>query len=133
MSTFTAQIKAFADKSKEKVEAVIKQSAQEVFSTAQTPKAMGGRMPVDTGTLRGSLMSDINGSRVGVGPDSYVLAIAGMEAGDVIFAGWGGPAAGYARHQEYGTSRMPGNFFMLSAAQQWQAIVARNAEIVRNL
>jgi len=130
MTTFTAQIKAFADKSKEKVEAVIKQSAQEVFSTAQTPKAAGGRMPVDTGFLRNSLIAQLNGATVGGGADAYTLAIAGSEAGDSIFAGW---TANYARFMEYGTSRTPGNFYMLSAAQQWQAIVARNAEIVRNL
>lgn len=130
MSRFTAQIKAFADQSKEKIEAVVKQSAQEVFSIAQTPKAQGGRMPVDTGFLRNSMMAELNGASVGGGADAYVLAVAGMDLGDVIFAGW---TANYARHQEYGTSRMPGNFFMLSAAQQWQAIVARNAEIVRNM
>jgi len=130
VSTFTAQIKAFADKSKEKIEAVVKQSAQEVFSIAQTPKAAGGRMPVDTGFLRNSLIADINGAAVGGGADAYVMAIAGMEIGDTVFAGW---TANYARFQEYGTSAFAGNFYMLSAAQQWQAIVARNAELVRNL
>ena len=130
MGTFTAQIKAFADKSKEKLEAVVKQSAQEVFSIAQTPKAQGGRMPVDTGFLRNSLIASLNGSTVGGGADAYVLAVAGAELGDTIFAGW---SAVYARHMEYGTSRTPGNFYMLSAAQQWQAIVARNAALVRNL
>lgn len=130
MATFTAQIKAFADKSKEKVEAVIKQSAQEVFSIAQTPKAQGGRMPVDTGFLRNSLIAQLNGATVSGGADAYTLAIAGAESGDTIFAGW---TANYARYMEYGTSRTPGNFYMLSAAQQWQAIVKRNAEIVRNL
>jgi hypothetical protein len=130
MSTFTAQIKAFADKSREKIEAVVKQSAQEVFSIAQTPKAQGGRMPVDTGFLRNSLVAELNGATVGGGADSYVLAVGAMDLGDTIFAGW---TADYARHMEYGTSKTPGNFYMLSAAQQWQAIVARNAEIVRNL
>jgi hypothetical protein len=130
MSTFTAQIKAFTDKTNEKLEAVIKQSAQEVFSIAQTPKAQGGRMPVDTGFLRNSLVSELNGATVGKGSDAYTLAIAGADVGDVIFAGW---TANYARFMEYGTSRTPGNFYMLSAAQQWQAIVARNAELVRNL
>jgi hypothetical protein len=129
VSTFTAQIKTFTDRAKEKTEAVVKQSAQEVFSIAQTPIAQGGRMPKDTGFLQGSLVSELNGARVGKGTDSYVLAVAGMELGDVIFAGW---TANYARFQEYGTSGMAGNFFMLAAAQQWQAIVARNAEIVRN-
>lgn len=130
MGTFTAQIKAFADKSKEKIEAVVKQSAQEVFSIAQTPKAMGGRMPVDTGFLRNSLVAELNGSTVAGGADAYVLAVAGMDAGDVVFAGW---TASYARYQEYGTSSIAGNFYMLNAAQQWQAIVGRNAELVRNL
>lgn len=130
MSTFTAQIKAFTDRTKEKLETVIKQSAQEVFSIAQTPKAMGGRMPVDTGFLRNSLIAELNGGTVGGGADAYVMAIAGMDLGDTVFAGW---TANYARHMEYGTSRVAGNFYMLSAAQQWQAIVARNAELVRNL
>ena len=133
MSSFTAQIKAFTDRAKEKVETVVKQSAQEVFSIAQTPKAQGGRMPVDTGTLRGSFTTSLNGATVSSGNDAYVLAVAGMELGDVVFGGWGGPAKSYARHMEYGTSLTPGNFYMLAAAQQWQAIVARNAELVRNL
>ena len=130
MSTFTAQIKAFADKTKEKLEAVVKQSSQEVLSIAQTPVAQGGNMPVDTGFLRNSLIAELNGSTVAGGADAYVLAVAGMELGDVIFAGW---TANYARHVEYGTSRMAGRFFMLNAAQQWQQIVSRNAEIMRNL
>lgn len=125
MGTFTAQIKVFADGSKEKIEAVVKQSAQEVFSIAQTPIAQGGRMPVDTGFLRNSLAAELNGATVAGGADAYVLAVAGMELGDVIFAGW---TANYARVQEY----MAGNFYMLGAAQQWQAIVARNAEAIRN-
>lgn len=130
MTTFTAQIKAFTDRAKEKMEAVVKQSAQEVFSIAQTPKAQGGRMPKDTGFLQGSLVSELNGATVGKGTDSYLLAIAGAELGDTIFAGW---TANYARFMEYGTSKTPANFYMLNAAQQWQAIVARNAELVRNL
>ena len=87
-------------------------------------------MPVDTGFLRGSLIAQLNGASVGGGSDAYVLAVSGMELGDSIFAGW---TANYARHMEYGTSSTAGNFYMLSAAQQWQAIVARNAELVRNL
>lgn len=130
MSSFTAQIKSFTERSKEKIEAVVKQSAQEVFSIAQTPKAQGGRMPVDTGFLRNSLVAELNGAKIAGGADAYTLAVAGMETGDVVFAGW---TASYARHQEYGTSSIAGNFYMLNAAQQWQAIVARNAELVRNM
>lgn len=130
MGTFTAQVKAFTDRAKEKLETVVKTSAQEVFSIAQTPKAQGGRMPVDTGFLRNSLIAQLNGATVGGGSDAYVMAVAGSDLGDTIFAGW---TANYARHMEYGTSETTGNFYMLGAAQQWQAIVARNADLVRNI
>ena len=130
MGTFTAQIKAFTDRAHEKLEAVVKQSAQEVFSIAQTPVAQGGRMPVDTGFLRNSLVAELNGATVSGGVDAYVLAVASMDLGDVVFGGW---TANYARFQEYGAQGREGRFFMLGAAQQWQAIVARNAEAIRNL
>lgn len=130
MGTFTAQIQAFVDKSKEKIEAVVKQSAQEVFSIAQTPVAQGGNMPVDTGFLRNSMVAQLNGSTVASGDGAYTLAVARMDLGDTIFAGW---TAEYARHVEYGARGRAGRFFMLNAAQQWQQIVARNAEALRNL
>lgn len=122
--TFTAQVKAFEELTKEKLELVVKQSAQDVFSIAQTPVAQGGNMPVDTGFLRNSFVSGLNGSTSLTGPDAYVAAIAGMELGDSVFGGW---TASYALHVEYGTSRMAGRHFALSAFQQWQAIVNGNA------
>lgn len=131
-TSFTAQVERWATNTEQKLEAVFKESAQEVFSIAQTPVAQGGNMPVDTSTLRNSLMSGLNGSTSLVGPDSYVLAIAGAKLGDTIFGGWGGPAAGYARPVEYGSRGRPGRRFMGQAAAQWQAIVARNAGRVRN-
>lgn len=133
MTTFTAQIAAFAEKAQRKAELVLKQSAQDVFEIAQTPKAQGGNMPVDTGTLRNSFQSGLNGTALTTGPDAYVMTIAGMELGDVLFGGWGGGEASYARYVEYGTSKMAGSFFALRAAQQWQQIVQRNAEKARNL
>ena len=90
-------------------------------------------MPVKDGYLRNSFMLELDGARVGVGPEAYEMIIAGYELGATIFGGWGGLAEDYALAQEYGTKNMPGNFYMLSAAQQWQAIVARNAELVRNI
>lgn len=126
--TFTAQVKAFADKAKASAEAVVKQSAQEVFEIAQTPVAQGGNMPVDTGFLRNSMVAGLNGSTSLSGPDAYVLAIAGMELGDSVFGGW---TANYARHVEYGARGLPGRHFALNAARQWQAIVAKNAALVK--
>ncbi len=128
MGTFTAEIEGFAKLTREKVELVFKQSAQDVFEAAQRPKAQGGNMPVDTGFLRNTFVAESNG--FSTGPDAYVMQIAGMELGDTLVGGW---TAQYARHVEYGTSRMAGSFFALRAAQQWQSIVARNAERAKNL
>lgn len=125
-----AQLQRFADLTTDKVELVLKQSAQDMFSEAQTPKAMGGSLPVDTGHLRNSFMSALNGQGGATGPDAYVMTIAGMELGDSVFGGW---TAEYALHVEYGTSRMAGSFFALRAAQQWPQIVAANAQKARNL
>ena len=128
MGTFTAEIEGFAKLTREKVEVVFKQSAQDVFEAAQRPKAQGGNMPVDTGFLRNTFVAEYNG--FSTGPDAYVMQIAEMELGDALVGGW---TAQYARHVEYGTSRMAGSFFALRAAQQWQSIVARNAERAKNL
>lgn len=129
MAVFSAQVNDYVRKYKERMEAVFKQSAQDVIAQAQTPVAQGGNMPVDTGFLRNSLVSGLNGSTSLTGADSYVLAVAGANLGDSIFAGW---TANYARYQEYGPNGRPGRFFMRAAAQNWQDIVTRNANELRN-
>lgn len=139
MSTFTVQMQAFADLTKAKLELVFKASAQDVFEIAQRPKALGGNIPVDTGFLRNSFVSGLNGSTALSGPDAFVAAIASAELGDAVFGGW---TAAYARRMEYGftgtdsrgrTYNQAGNHFALNAVQQWQQIVARNAEKARAL
>ncbi len=120
--SFEAQISDWVRKTQRRTEAVFKQSAQEVFSIAQTPVRAGGDMPIDTGTLRASLQTGLNGSEGVSGADSYVLTIAGAELGDTINGGW---TAEYARHRHYGSS--PGNLWRDKAVQHWQEIVARNA------
>ena len=125
---FEATIRAFAEDAERKATAVFKQSAQDVIADAQLPVAQGGRMPVDTGFLRNSLASGLNGSTALSGSDSYVMAIAGAELGDVIEAGW---TADYAKHVEYGTQGRSGRFFMRGAAQKWPSIVAANEARLR--
>jgi len=122
---FEAQVAEFARLTKEKMLLVVKQSAQDVFEAAQVPKAQGGNMPVDTGFLRNTMVSSLSGGAGLQGPDAYVAVIAGMDLGDSVFGGW---TASYARHVEYGTSKMAGSFFALRAAMEWQAIVARNVQ-----
>ena len=123
--TFTAQLEDFVDKTADTLEAVAKQSIQDVFEGAQTPVAQGGRMPVYTGCLRNSLQARLNGTTSLTGPDAYVLAVAGMELAGVMFGGW---TATYAAHMEFGAQGRPARAFMRSAAQQWQGIVNRNAK-----
>lgn len=123
-TAFQASVAAYIAQYKDRLERVFKASAQDVIAEAQTPVARGGRMPVDTGFLRNSMVAGLNGSTALSGADSYVLAIAGADLGDSIFAGW---TANYARHVEYGAQGRAGRFYMRGAAQQWQQIVDRNA------
>lgn len=139
MTSFSAQVDEMTRRAREKLELVVKQSAQDVFELAQTPQPSVtetggafevGKIPVDTGFLRNSFMSELNGSGAVTGADAYVMTIASLELGDTVFGGW---TASYAPLVEWGTANMAGRFFALSAAQQWQAIVQRNAEKARAL
>jgi hypothetical protein len=129
MKSFAASLDAFADKTVAQMRAVMQESVQEVVATAQTPKAQGGRMPVDTGFLRNSLASGVNGAFGAPAPESYELTIAGMEIGDVARFAW---TANYAMYQELGTSKMHGNHFVGAAAAEWPQIVERNAARVKS-
>lgn len=131
-STFTADLAAFRDKTKEQMQAVLSASVQDVLEEAQKPVAQGGRMPVDTGFLRNSLVSELNGSQIGTGAASYTLAAAGMAPGDIARFGW---TAAYAMRMELGfvgedslgrTYNQAGRHFVEGAAAQWQQIVASN-------
>lgn len=132
--SFTLQMQAFRDKTREQMRAVLSASVQDVLEEAQKPVAQGGRMPVDTGFLRNSLVCELNGSQIGTGPESYTLAAAGMEPGDVARFGW---TAAYALRMELGfvgedsagrTFNQQGKFFVEGAAAQWPQIVARNVQ-----
>ncbi len=86
--SFTAQVNAWTKATEARMSVVFKQSAQDVFALAQKPVAAGGNMPIDTGFLRGSLQTGLNGSEGVSGPDAYVLAIAEANLGDTILGGW---------------------------------------------
>lgn len=124
--TFTAQLENIAGLIEKDLQNILRQSAQDVGNIAQTPAAQGGPMPVDTGFLRNSFASEINGSPVASGPDAHVLAIAQMEPGDMLRMGW---SAVYARRRNY--EPVNGRSFRDEAAAQWQQIVAKNARAVR--
>lgn len=114
--------------------AVFRQSAQDVIEEAQTPRGSGGNIPVDTGFLRNSGQAALNNTPSGesVKPKGYgggtwsadeaALIISRAQLGDRIIFGY---VARYAPYMEarYGWVRL--------AAQNWPAIVKRNAERLR--
>jgi hypothetical protein len=96
---------------------ILRQSVQDVVHEANTPQAQGGKMPVDTGFLRGSLAASTSGLPVANGIPVELAILDWKPAESSLWIGW---TAKYARHMEarYG--------FMRSAAQNWPAIVKRN-------
>ena len=54
MKPLSQQLSAWALKSEDRIEAVIKSAVQDMTNDMQRPRAKGGRMPVDTGALRNS-------------------------------------------------------------------------------
>lgn len=126
--TFEAQVGAWATKTKRQMDAIVKTAVQDVVGDMQTPKAKGGNMPVDTGFLRNSLSTTLDGSTPrgsAGGAESYILAIAGYNSGDTILVGY---TANYAVHQEYGTRFMQGNAFRARAVRKWPRFVAKAAK-----
>lgn len=142
--SFSAQVAAFAEKIPGAVDAVFKESVQEVVSEMQTPVGAGGRMRVDTGFLRASLMAStasmpqINPSMKPVEGKSYSYdegqieaVIVGADIGDTLFLGY---TAAYAGHREYGVNGQAPDAFVRSAAQRWDVIVeAKASELKRRL
>ena len=125
--TFAAQVKAFQDKTMERITAVVRQSCQDVIGDAQRPVGDGGRLPVDTGNLRNNVTTEIVGGASAKGGDAYVLVIAQMEAGDTIRHSY---HAEYAPHVEYGARGRRPRFFVRGATERWQEFVAQNVSRV---
>lgn len=127
---FAAQVKAFADKAKLRQDAIFQSSANALMDEAGTPKAQGGKMPVDTGFLRNSAVASKDGMP-NSGSSAYGLVFASLKAGETVYAGW---TAAYASRMEYGfvgkdslgrQYNQQGNGFARAAQQNWQFIVER--------
>lgn len=127
MQSFAASVEGWSERALRNSEAIFKQSAQEVIADAQLPVGRGGRMRVDTGFLRNSHVSGLNGQFGATGADSYTLTIATSSLGDTITGGW---TANYAVHREFGARGQAPDFFLRGAAQKWPQIVTANANKV---
>lgn len=135
--SFSAAVAQWADKVEGAVEAVFKESVQEVIEEMQTPVGQGGRMRVDTGFLRASLLASstsmptiiasakpIEGGTYTADFSQIEAVIAGADIGDTLYFGY---TASYAGHREYGSNGQPADAFVRMAAQNWPIIVDRKA------
>ncbi len=120
--TFGASVDAWVRASKARMEAVHKTATQSVIDDAQTPVGKGGRMRVDTGFLRLSGQTSLEGMPTGPerpsegfpkGEDAN-LVIGRARLGDTIYHGW---TAAYARARESKDA------FLGLATQKWQQYV----------
>lgn len=125
--SFAADIRNWNAKARRNMQGIMREAVQEVVEEAQKPVARGGNMPVDTGNLRNSLASGLNGALGAPADDSYVLTIATMQAGDTAQFNW---TAKYARARHYKPSSFGqgGGMWRDKAAQKWQSIVDRVAQ-----
>ena len=114
-------------KTQARLEAVWKTAAQDIAKEIQTPRAKGGKMPVDTGFLRNSFAADVNKVPSGNGSTAYTsgpisIVINRAKIGDTVVFGF---ASQYSIYME------AKYFFVRSAAQNWQQIVDKAAQKVR--
>lgn len=123
-TTFAAQVKFWTDKAERQAEAIFQQSANDVLAEAQRPVGEGGQMPVDTGFLRRSLVTEVVGGGRAEGADGYAFVITGAELGDVIEATW---TANYARFVHDGARGRAPRPWITLAAMDWERIVNANA------
>lgn len=140
--SFAASVAAWAEKVEGASATIFKEAAQDLVEEVQRPRSSGGRMRVDTGFLRASLMAStsampqiVKGSSPGDG-QTYAAdfgqieaVIAGADLGETIFLGY---TAGYAAFREYGSNGQPPDAFVRTAAQRWPQIVTEAAARVKS-
>lgn len=143
---FGAAVDNWVRQTDERMEAVFREATQRVIEEVRRPEAKGGKMPVDTGYLRNSLVATTDGpaliseqSKPEAGrqydkagdalPASVSLIITNAKLGQTIWACF---TAAYAARMEYGFSgedklgrsyNQAGKGFVRLAAQRWQSIV----------
>ena len=133
--SFEAQVDKIVVNTEKRMNLVMQQSLLNAINEMQVPVAKGGKMRVDTGFLRASGQSSLNGAPTGpsIFPkehehlrgqhlgtlDTFKIAdtevtIGKMKFGSTFFWGW---TANYAKYREAYDG------FMYSVIQNWQQIV----------
>lgn len=125
--TFRADISKWKTATAEKLDAVARQTCQEMaFRVVMAT-------PVDTGFLRGSWQPSIGTPKGGEGKldpggmarvAEAALIVSGIKPGEKFFML---NNAAYARFVEYGTSKMAGRFYVTGTVKTWPSVVAKVA------
>lgn len=138
---FSARVDEWVRATKQRQEAVFRDSCQRVLKEMQRPTAKGGNMPVDTGYLRNSLLgstSQVPAMRDEKAatedqvilsldvetPPPVELTLAKLKLGDTFYAGY---TANYARDRHYMNTDSPGGMWRDLAVQRWQEFVNASA------
>lgn len=135
--SFKAEVDAWIAETEQRLVTVGRSAIGDLVNEAQTSVGKGGKMPVDTGFLRASGLSNLNSLPAGPSqkqlttplsypsPDDYTtqgkvaVDLARMTLNDTFYFGW---TAQYASKIEvrYG--------FVEGAVQNWQSHVTKRAE-----
>lgn len=140
MKSFTAQLEAFEALMADDIKEIAVESIQDVVEAAQTPQVgmtKGnpsfeiGKIPVAEAELINSLTSD-----GATGADSYTVALAGFEIGDVMQFEWTAPHAlpmelGFTTHSDTDEDTgfdvdVPGRHFVGYNAERFSEFVEAN-------
>lgn len=135
MTSFAAAVGDWAHTVEGALEAVFKESVQELVSQ------LNALSPIDTGFLRASLRAsttampvlslDNPGGAHSVDTGTIELVIVGADIGDTIYLGY---TARYGAHVHYGANGRPGRPWVDMVAQRWASIVAaKSAEVKSRL
>lgn len=143
-TSFSAQIEAWVHKVEGAVEAVFKESVQELVEQADQiltqlvyeapPSPNYNRTGFLRSSVRVSTASMPLANRPQGTPDSGYMAeievaIAGAEIGETLYVGWTANYAGYVHYGANGTVPKP---WVDMVAQRWQAIVAAKTAELRS-
>lgn len=139
---FTGQIEEWVLETQAFLEAVIKESTQEVVRLMKVPMSAGGNMPVDTSFLQNSLVGVPGDAIPPMDPSADGSAgpqLGNAQAIEALIASWEpgmsmsfGFIAAYAARQNYGFTgtdslgrnyNQPGRHFVDLAVQQWPNII----------
>lgn len=133
MSSFAATVGQWATKVEGALEAVFKESAQELVAQ------LNALVPRDTGFLAASLRASTTampmlslsnpGGTFTADAGEITLVIAGADIGDTIYLGY---TANYGAYVHYGANGRPGRPWVDMVAQRWQQIVAEKAAMVKS-